>query len=126
MHLFVSYLTAASLFAHAVLGCCGHHGHELARAHHQAALVDACDHGHDHHQSSEHSPCNCKFECRLVCNFLPTQKTHLDFSSVVAPFGVVASLQADLDDYFANTAIGDLVGEPNVFEPPSRLHLLHQ
>jgi hypothetical protein len=130
MRPFFSFLVAASLLIHAMLGCCCHHAHAEADCDDSwpslAAESDCCnDHANTPDGHTSDGPCKDHSHCRGLCNYLPVQKTQIGKGLSLVPSDVVAvdpvarvSQRAD-HIFIARTC--ELAPEP-----PVRLHLFHQ
>ena len=134
MHFLVASVTAASILAHALLGCCWHHAHgKPLPAHDTAGRVVASSHGahrhcchHASHESKkpenkdEHQPCGCNEErCTFVRTENPQTKILILESSLVLPVAEPLPSVGQLDSTFAtDMATGRIASAP--------LHLLHR
>jgi hypothetical protein len=54
------------------------------------------------------------------------QKTHIDTKPVLASFDFIAIASALADSQVAAALAWERIGDPVRFEPPLRLHLVHQ
>lgn len=124
---------AATLFIHALIGCCCHHAHGVAP--HDASQVAAAQSNtcceHRHHASDERGqqsggPCKSGAECQGVCTYLPPQKTQIDAPQFVISVDLMAGEFA---------AVGGHASSANRWERTRgwvesgsslRLHLRHQ
>jgi hypothetical protein len=137
MRMIVSIVTAAMLLVHALVGCCcGHHesyaGICESTTQFESLSCGCCHHDHvSCHDEHEHgrapAPCKCKLECKATCIFLPPEKSHLDdgqtnhCSDVVADARPAVTIQAT-----TGCSSWGVMRLARAWEPPLRLHLLHQ
>jgi hypothetical protein len=132
IHSFLSYLTAATLAMHTVLGCCWHHGHACGSEYESAVACHAAtahaDHDADHCGSTDsnsghqhHGPHTCQGG---KCVFLRTAKSGADtLLDVNLPsFVCVQSSDASLE----TSAAPRPFFSSDALLPPLRLHLAHQ
>lgn len=133
MHAFLSNLTAALLVIHAMIGCCHHHWHRDVECAAPATICatesPCCDHlgGLGDADEQPSPPCNGELECHGVCNYVPTEKTEIDASSVDATLDLAATIPSLLDGRLASTTLSwDSALAPHDSPPPQRLHLLLQ
>jgi len=128
VHAIASTLMSACLLAHAMLGCCWHHGHECA-AQEAVAQADVCCEHHccpaDHESPAEGSqPCDCRIECGNSCVYLPLEKTIVDGSAIA--FDFVAINNVIKNSQCSKSIILNVAGGFADLAPPLPLHLLHQ
>ena len=124
-------LMAISLVVHAAVGCCWHHEHGCAHGDNSNTPIckstQCCEHDDcpSHQGEAPEYPCHGKLECHGVCTYVAPQKIRLDSSLAVAPLAS-ATLWLLFSD--AQAAFGSAwnTADPAEFEPPLRLHLLHQ
>ena len=124
MQAFVSSLTAALLFIHAVLGCCWHH------AHHSTAVVSRAAHCCHHHQHSNDSkrhekPCQGEVECEGTCIYVVPQKVKIEAPQWIA-FDLLALLPSIADHQIVSARSCEVGWPPSDIALPLRTHLLHQ
>lgn len=131
MHAILSIITAATLFIHALFGCCWHHAHSCVRCEMASAEASPvaggckCHHGSQPDQQPS-GPCNCQFECKGVCTYLPPQKTVADCPELGVPFSSVAIVSVLADRHLSAVGVWEQTCGQLATEPPLRLHLLHQ
>jgi hypothetical protein len=131
MRTFLSGLLAIALLIHAAYGCCWHHAHGEAPCDHTIvaaiAPADCCEQPVTPVDGNQpHSPGDHQRDCQGVCTYLPTQKTQLDFPTVFASIDLVATPAGNDDGELFALGVSGVVHHPRSFEPPLRLHLLHQ
>lgn len=136
MRTLVSNLTAALLLVHALVGCCRHHEHDHTASGHIEAvesLAATCCHDgdsfcvHDEEPAPAPSPCNCKLECMALCIYLPPEKYVVDAGDLLLSFDILPIGDACTGiEAAAASRCGDCKTTYWAWEPPLRLHLLHQ
>ena len=134
MNAFVALLTAASVLAHAALGCCIHHSHDpdagrlasRAAPQPQRGQLSACGKCCCHHQSDEthHSPAPAKNCDEQVCVAVAGAAPTLLLKIVATAFHAAAlddlvAISAGSADYIQLAAVQHDLG------PPVRPHLFH-
>src|SRR5262245_40535131 len=126
MQAFLSSLTAALLFIHAIFGCCWHHAHACEHSSVVAQTAKCCHHGHHNSDSKPHDlPCKCKVECELTCTYVVPQKVKVE-----APLGITSDILAVLPSLSGHqleaTASWRAGWPPPDLVTSLRTHLLHQ
>ncbi len=127
----VCNVMAALVLSHAVLGCCWHHSHLCASCDKAIGRTepssDCCRHHNSSSDEGERSaPCRCYFQCPGVCVYLPTQKTGVNLAPDVNPCELLAVAAVTAQRHVDLTSLSERGREPAIFEPPLRLHLVHQ
>lgn len=130
-------LMAASLFIHALLGCCWHHAHAQSCCSKQETKVServtGCSHGHScghsadkSHQKQKPAEPHQHKDCPGSCTFLSVAKTQVDCHSPLSPlpFAAFVPFVAEVGATFHVSA--DRVTDESGPPPPLRLHLLNQ
>jgi len=133
MHIVVSNLTAVMLAAHALLGCCWHHGHGSEQVRGPVAALASSGHcaaGDAHGPSPAQHDCGTqrgeRHDCQgSPCMFIGPAIQNISPSAVCALQPLVAtlppaSLSAD------GAAIERSLLATGALLPPVRLHLAHQ
>jgi hypothetical protein len=131
MHAFLSGLLASALFVHAIYGCCWHHAQCTPTCNHAIACTttetECCDHSTAPAEGNQpQPPCDDQRDCQGVCNYLPSHKTQLDSPLDLAALDFPESLPANASAQLVAIRAAGEPCDPRVFEPPLRLHLLHQ
>src|SRR6267142_2333810 len=129
MQAVLSISTAATLFIHAVFGCCWPHVHSRDHAITAAIAqpVSCCKHHyHGSDDRQQEKPRKCTVECEGTCNYLVPQKVQIDAPQTVALFDLIAAVPAVADVQAALARFWALGCSPQESAPPLRLHLLHQ
>ena len=146
MRTLVTYLVAAALTLHMLLGCCWHHAHEssvIASEPKQAQKIEApvpvspkrcCCHRHQPKvlvQESEPSkdkqdaPRDRPESCGQKCSFVTTNRVQVDQVLDIAPLSflsVVVSVESANGLTYIRLESRGVPAAP----PPVRIHLLHQ
>jgi hypothetical protein len=134
MRRFVSSLAAVMLLVHSLVGCCGRldvcqkscDGTECC----DSLVADCCHDDHDTESQpgqTPFAPCDCRLHCKAFCVSLPPENTVVDAAraarsiELVAVAGTVPKISAS-----AAAASRDAVSASGSWQPPLRLHLLHQ
>src|SRR5262245_52742914 len=132
MYAVLSHLMAATLAAHALLGCCWQRAEDCARCDRSAAVdshVAPCcahDHGASKHQHHPNAPCKCRVTCAGVCTYLPTQKTQLDQPSLTGLHDLAALIPSSVGLPTSSQFARGQTRDGARVETPLGLHLLHQ
>lgn len=71
-------------------------------------------------------PCKCRLECSGVCTFLAPEQFQIDSAQVSVAFDYLAAHSAPADIQADYGFWGELACGAAEFQPPLRLHLLHQ
>jgi hypothetical protein len=137
VHGFVLHLTAASVVAHAVLGCCWHHVHACGHAHGAWAFVGS-QHGdrHDEHAAGASDSSGTRHsgreECRgSKCHFLPAKDKLVVANEVGLRVPDLTTQPVALPGLALESAAASGVLRPDLVRggvpwPAVRLHLAHQ
>lgn len=125
-------LVASLMAAHAVLGCCWHHGQACSHGDERAAAVVDLDHESEH-ACPDHAACQnhatdapagsderpCSHPCQTVCKFLPAERVQID-----------AKVAANFVSGFEPTRVGGMLADPcfaaRDARPAGRLSSLHR
>lgn len=130
MHAVVSNLLAGLLLIHAMLGCCWHSAHTCTRRDRDACPVvkKVCCHHCHHKQQSENppAPCKCRVECKGVCTYLPTERIQIDGTQLASSWQHLVVLPVMLEAPCASNSNWKPADGVLAWQPPLRLHLLHQ
>jgi hypothetical protein len=131
MHTFLSGLLAIALSVHALFGCCWHRAYSDPLCDHAIASViapaECCEHPNmPVDRNLPQTPGNHQRDCQGVCTYLPTQKTQLDVPTVFESLDLVATPTGNFDGQLSALGVTGVAHHPRSFEPPLRLHLLHQ
>ena len=131
MRALFSSLLAAWMFVLAVSGWCCRPPFACAQtdsAPSASRAAECCKRcGREGHRESEPTaPCKGQSECHGICVYLPVQKTQLDTKPVLASFDFIATVPALGDSQIAAALSWEQICDPLRFEPPLRLHLVHQ
>jgi hypothetical protein len=125
-----SSLVSASLLIHALLGCCWHHAHAgLLLGSGQTVAVESsgcCNHGPAPSEDRTPGPCNDNSRCEGICTYLPAPKSQVGMPQFLAPSDLASILPIASDAPLSTTLAVERFGDSCRFEPPLRLHLLHQ
>jgi len=131
MHIVVSNLTAVTLAAHTLLGCCWHHGHRSEQMRSPAAaLSGCCEAGDAHGPSPARRDCGTqhggRHDCQgSPCMFIGPATQNVSPSPAWALQPLVATLPpASLSA--GSAAIERSLLATGALLPPVRLHLAHQ
>ena len=133
MHIVVSNLTAVMLAAHALLGCCWHHGHGSEQMGSPVAVLASsghCEAGDAHGPSLAQHDCGTQHGERPNCQgspcmFIGPATQNISPSAVCALQPLVATLPpASLSA--GGAAIERSLLAAGALLPPVRLHLAHQ
>ena len=133
MHILASNLTAVMLAAHALLGCCWHHGHRSEQMHSPVASVASsshCEAGDADGSSPAQHDCGTQHGERSDCQggpclFIGPATQNISPSATYALQPLVATLPpASLSASSAAIERSLLANEALL--PPVRLHLAHQ
>jgi hypothetical protein len=135
MNAFLALLTAASVLAHAALGCCIHHSHDLGKGQVASKAARQSEHGRHsvcakcccHSQSDEthHPPAapqrNCgEQDCVAVAGTAPALLLKIVATAFhAAVLDDLVAISADSADYMQLAAVQHDLG------PPVRPHLFH-
>jgi hypothetical protein len=134
MQAIFSNLVAASLFIHAMIGCCWHHAHDSSCCDEspaeQVVETNCCHHDHGDRNDTplgepSHAPCQGQSHCQGLCNYLPVQKTQLDTVDLSVPLDYAIIAPATYEIQVAALLHMERVHE-TAAKPPMRLHLFHQ
>ena len=131
MRTILPFLMAALLLIQAVSGSCWQPARAcvgLQTAADLACTHKCCDSGCEDSGEDKPSqdPCKCRLECSGICTFLAPEKPQIDSAQLSVAFDYPAAHSALADrqaDYGFGTAVALGAAE---FQPPLRLHLLHQ
>ena len=129
MHGFLSCTMAASLFIHAVLGCCWHHAHCDVKSGGDATASQppkCCQHHHPCDNQQPQKPCKCNLDCEGTCTYVAPQKVQIDAPQMVAPLDLVAIISTLSDAQVVTAARWELASGAIEIEPPLQLHFLNQ
>jgi len=124
-------LMAAWIFVLAVSGWCCRPPFACAQADSAPSVsqtVACCQRcGREGHRESEPTaPCKGQSECHGVCVYVPAQKAQLDTKPVLSAIDFIAIAPPLTDSQIAAALAWEQLGDPLRFEPPLRLHLVHQ
>jgi hypothetical protein len=70
-------------------------------------------------------PCKCPLECQGFCTYLPVEKSQIDSPYLIVPLEL-ATLHLSACSLQLGQISWERARDPIVWEPPLRLHLLHQ
>ncbi|HVC94223.1 MAG TPA: hypothetical protein VND64_11060 [Pirellulales bacterium] len=130
MNRFCSFLTAASLFIHALLGCCWHHAHHsldcgqtISLAVYPAVFDSACCCRHDGDDDDGDHPCRCPLECGGTCVYVSPERLQVDSPLQWNPLDLVPAIPMRGDAELAATTWLKLYGPPGPRLPVPPHHL---
>jgi hypothetical protein len=113
-----SFLTATSLFIHAVLGCCWHHAHHCTGCALSVSLGDfdsgcLCQHEDVGDDDGDH-PCRCPLECGGTCVYVAPERLQVDPPMQCNPLDVVPAIPMLFDAKLVATTWRQLNGSPGL------------